>query len=479
MVPVPLYGTIAAGGTGITFPQLARGTNEATRFDGRLIKVAEDATALAYNTAVTVTGVHSATTTDLTVNSTSDIVTGQIIVVNASEKMLVRAVVSATVLTVTRGYQGTTAAAYIGAETVQYDPFGFVTGVDDGSLTAAGLVTVNPDFALAATVVGEPYAAGSFLMYPKGLSPDYLVQRINDVLRTTEGQHFWFPSLVDDSDMSANDLTNWAAVDTPTTRAFTTTGADVLYGPRALEVGTNALAEGATSNSFDVSEREALVVTVFVRVTAGSLDVILRNVTAGSNTRTIDALDERLYTTVWFTETVPADCEQMALRFLSDTATSTFFISGQVIVQSQHRRRYKAPSWLNRESLVKAAVHLLPGQSAEQTDSYISHDDYLLDSLGVSFLRSDSDVNPMWIEFANSHSYPIGLVAYRPFDELGGDGSLTHADKDYVALKAVANILRDRGESDWKLWSRMASDRARVMRYGTREPRGVESLTAV
>ncbi len=160
MVPVPFVGTISAVGT-ITAPTLDRGTLQANRYDGRLILVAEDATAVAYATPVTVTGIHSASTTSLTVSSTTDIKSGDIIEIGTTlEKMLVRAVVSATVLTVTRGYQGTTATATSGGETVRYDPFGAYTGVDDDGFAAGGVLTIT---ARDPATLPDPAVAKKFL----------------------------------------------------------------------------------------------------------------------------------------------------------------------------------------------------------------------------------------------------------------------------------------------------------------------------
>src|SRR5438132_7265964 len=198
--------------------------------------------------------------------------------------MLVRAVTDATHLVVTRGYQGTTAAAFASGKTVKYDGYGFVTGIDNGGFAAGGVVTVSPNFPDTNAVTGGPYAAGSFLMYPKGLLPDYVITKLNAVLRNTDHTHLWFPSLVDDSDMSSNDLTNWAAVGAPGTRAFDTTAANILFGERALHLSGNA-DTGATTNSFDVNFQEQLMVWVPLKGSATdpnagiNAKVILRRIT--------------------------------------------------------------------------------------------------------------------------------------------------------------------------------------------------------
>jgi len=479
MVPVPINGTIALDGTTITSPLLDRGTINANRFDGRLIKVTEDATALAYAPAVTVTGAHSATTTTLTVSSTTDIAVGHVLEIGTTlEKVLVRAVVSATVLTVIRGYQGTTATAMAGAETVRYDPFGFITGVDNGGFAAGGILTVSPNFAAdPAAVTGGPYAAGSFFLYPKGLHPDYVVERINSVLVSTDAPHLWYPSLVTDSDMSSADLTNWDVV-AAGTRVFTTTPADILYGERALTITAGATDDGIETEDFDVTENEQMIVLVHVKVTAGSGKVILRRVTAtAANLKTVTTLNERVYTDVFFRETVPDGMLQAAIQVLGAEATSTIILSPHVVVQSDRRRAYAVPSWWTRENQLKEIVAYVPHYSSDVADSYISLSRQQHAELNYEFTRSERDANPLRVEFANCGSYPVGFLVQRPFTELVGDSSTTVCDKYYAAFKAVSNILRDRQDNSWKHWAIRAASRAKMLGYGGREVTVREQLS--
>lgn len=481
MVPVPFNGTIAADGTTITSPQLDHGTINANRYDGRIIKVVEEATALAYDPAVTVTGVHTATTTALVVSSTTDIRVGHILEIGTTlEKVLVRGVATAIVLIVTRGYQGTTATATVGGETVRYDPFGFYTGVDDGGFAAGGILTVSPNFASGTgETTGGPYLAGNFFMYPKGLVPETVTEKLNAVLRNTDHPHLWFPSLVPDSDMSSADLTNWDQV-TAGTRAFTTTPADILYGERALSCSAAGISEGFESEDFDVSEDEQMIVHVSIKVTAGSAQVILRRVTTtAANLKTVTGLNERVHTDVFFRETIPDGCLLCSLRFLGAEAASTFIVSPHVIVQSDRRRSYPVPSWWTRPNQLRAAIWLYPHYSSDVADSYVSLSEHQLSLMDVGFVRSDRDANPMRVEFDNQGSYPIGFWVQRPFAELTYDAASTVCDKDYAAFKTVSNILRDRSNADWKHWALRAQERARMLGYGGRSVEISERLVTV
>lgn len=477
--PVPLIGTISAVGT-ITSPQLDRGTLQANRYDGRLIKVAEDATAVAFVTPVTVTGVHTAVITTLTVSSTTEIRAGDVLEIGTTlEKVLVRAVVSGTSLTVTRGWQGTTATATSGGETVRYDPLGQVTGVDDGGFAAGGILTISPNFSLAG------YGAGTFYLYPKGLHPDYLIEKMNGVLRNTDHPHIWFPSLVVDSDFESNDISNFPAVGTPTTRQFVSTDTLVnisttFLGERVIDLRTDADAEGLSTASIWVVGGEQLLVSVNL-ITSDSGDmaeVILRDVTAGADLHTVTNIPTYPLTEVRFRETIPNGTFQSNIQILSTGSDAeSFVISPPVLVQSDRRRTYPGPSWLTRESQLIGTVRLPQGYTAEVADTYIGLSEFLVADADVSVIRADRYIRPFQIQLSNPGNDPLGLLCMRPFAELVGDNSTTVADKDYVALKTVSNILRDRKDNAWKHWAGRASNIARRNGYGGRELQVREQLT--
>jgi hypothetical protein len=461
--PVPLIGTISAVGT-ITAPMLDRGTLQANRYDGRQIKVAEDATAVAFVAPVTVTGVHTAVITTLTVSSTAEIRSGDVLEIGTTlEKVLVRAVINATTLTVTRGFQGTTATATGGGETVRYDPVGWVTGVDDGGFATGGVLTISPNFAVAG------YGAGSFYMYPKALAPDYVVKKLNAVLRNTDHPYIWFPSLVTDSDFASNSLTNWGDVLAPT-KTFETTGLDVYYGERYLLLGTNAASEGVHSARFTTHENEQLLVSVVVSdITGDGIVVQLYNETAASVLHATGTIDENAQVEAKFLKTVPANMKQGRIRFLSTTATAaSWAVLPPVIVQSDRRRSYPAPSWFTRESQLKDIVCFPDGYTSVAADSYIAYSVPAY-AARAELIRSERSITPMRVLLENPGDDPTALIAMRPFAELGGDSTTTVADKDYLAFKTVSNILRDRKDNAWKHWAERAATRARIKGYGGRD----------
>lgn len=477
MVPVPIYGTIADDGTTITFPELDRGTVPANRFDARLIKVAEDATAVDFSPAVTVSGAHTAATTSLTVSSATDIRVGYVLELNASEKVLVRAIVGA-VLTVTRAYNGTTAAAYTGGETAKYDPYGVVTGVDDGGFAAGGVLTISPNFASTTGELAAKYGAGSFFLYPRGWTPYVVVEEINKVLRLTDAPFIWFPSLVTDPSFESDDLANWDEVGAGVTSLFSTTALSSLFGERQLAIVCTVAATGVETENIRVHEGENLLVSAhFLDVT--DMSCVLQDVTNTVALRTV-TLEESAWTEARFTEAVPADCKLVAVRFLSTSTAGSAIVSSPVIVQSNRQRTYVAPSWFNRQSQFIGAIEFPQGYATDQADAFTSLSRMAEEYSGeVKFLRSDRDLNPLRVEMSCHGNRPVALIVKRAFAELAGDSSNTVADKDYVANKVVANILRRRAQDKWKGYAAIARDRASMLGYGGRSTRVEESLTYV
>lgn len=484
--PVPLIGTISTAGDTITSPMLDRGTLQANRYDGRLIKVAEDATALAFSPAVTITGVHTATTTTLTVSSTTDIRSGYLLILNASEMVLVRAVVSGTVLTVVRGVQGTTAAAYTGTETVQYEGLGYVTGVDDGGFAAGGILTISPNFPDTNQVSAGPYGAGAFYLYPKGLHPDYLIEKMQSVLKNTDHPYIWFPSLVPDSDFASNDITLWPDEGTPSSKVFSTTSAAdrLIFGERYISWAGNSLGDGVRSPNFGVYEGEQLLIAtwLFGGSAGDGSQVKLQTVESGTGTtiKTVGPIAEALTNIeVRFRKSMPDEAETARLVWEVVTASHTGGrILSPVIVQSDRRRYYNSPTWFTRPSQFKGSFFLPQGYTlADIADAYIPMTHLAQADYDIDFMRSERDAVPLRLGFACPGNEPIGIVVMRPFIELAGDSSTTVADKDYVALKTVSNILRDRKDNAWKHWAGRASNRAKMLGYGGRELQVREQLT--
>ena len=350
---------------------------------------------------------------------------------------------------------------------------GDVAAVTDAGLASGGDVTVNP--ALSAS----SGSGSTYIMFPLGLTSDTVTDALSRVLRATEGPHLWAPSLINDSDLDAADLTQWAAVATPSTREFVTTAATNIFGERTLHLIADAAAEGATSNTLNVDADEQLLVAVHMQVNVGTGNVILRRVTAtAADLRTVSVTGEA-FAEVRFTETPTSGTEQVALRFLSSDASDDFYVSPHIIMQSDRRRTYLAPSWLISESQILDLLRLPAGSPAKDDDSFIPLGSVMRAQMGLGVLRSDRDLNPLRLEFRNYSGDPLYLRVMRPFADITSDSSTTPCDREYLTHKAISLILRDRGDGEWRRWARSAARRAHTLGYDGRDLRSEQPMTMV
>ena len=363
------------------------------------------------------------------------------------------------------------------AETVASGPaIGETAGVDDAGFDLTDDLTTSPAFSLAVQ-------SGTDLhVYPKGLAPETVVDGLNRVLRATEAPHLWAPSLADDSDFDANDLTNWPAVGTPATREFvTTTASGMLFGERALQLITDAIGEGAESTSIPTYEGEMLLVSAHVAGPTGDVQVVLRNRSAATDLRTSGVVTDPLPSEVRFSQAVVDDMESAAVRFVnSAVAIGTFHVFPHIIVQSDRRRAYLAPSWLIGEGQVLDLLYLPLGADSEADDAFVALGAEMRAAMGLGFIRSDRDVNPLRLEFANYTGLgPVYLRCKRPFAELTTDAATTPCDRQYLVQKALSLILRDRDDGEWRRWASSAAKRAAPLGYGGRELRSEQAMTRV
>lgn len=345
--------------------------------------------------------------------------------------------------------------------------------VDDAGFDDTDKVTLSPAFS------DEVQSGTDYQIYGRGLTPEVLNQAINDVLRNTEGPHIWFPSMVDDADFGENELTNWAAIGTPLFRSLPATAAPgLLFGEYRLYILADAADEGATSNSFPVTERESLLVSVMVRTTALTCTVQLYNATASEVVKEVTG-DEDAFTEVRFAETVPVGCENMSVRFLAPADTGEFFVSAPVLVQSRSGHAYPAPSWLSRQEQIMETLQLPQGFASEATDSYAALSRAAQPAETPSTLRADRGVNPLFVELTVG-SNPVLLVVQRTFDELTSDSATTGCDREYVKWKVLGNILQARGDDQQAFGCyRRARSIASALSYGLHELRLVESEKVV
>ena len=334
-----------------------------------------------------------------------------------------------------------------------------VAAVDSGGLSSS-TITVSPAF------TGTVETGTDYLPYPRNLSPDTVHEKISEVLRTTDAPHLFMPSLVEDAAFEVGDITtNWTTQGSPTTSERITTAANVFLGDAVFHFIADAANEGTASDAIDVTKGEQLTLSTFVRANVGSVQVILYNNTAGENIKAI-TIDKQAWTEVRFTETVPDDCEQVSVRYLSVAGSDDFYISAYVTLQSQNARPYDLPTWFTHEGMFEGAHYIPLGVSSEDPDSYIA----LSRTNGnveiePEFLRSDRAVHPLKVQLQANLNLPIAFTVRRPFADLTTDAAATHADREYVVAKAIHNIMQGRRQRDI-IYGKRAARIAKRLDYG-------------
>lgn len=346
-------------------------------------------------------------------------------------------------------------------ETVTSSPtIGSVAGVDDAGFDGTDTLTLSPAYD------ATPQSGTDYLIYPLGQGPDQYHEMISEVLRQTEAPHLFIPSLVVDNDFEVGDITtNWTTQGSPTTSERITTAASVFLGDAVLHFIADAASEGTASDAIDVTERENLTLSTFVRANVGSVQVILYNNTAAENIFAV-TIDEQAWTEVRFTKAVPDNCEQVSVRYLSAANLDDFYVSAFVTLQTQNARPYDLPSWFTHEGMFEGANYLPQGWASEEANSYIALS-RVDGNVGIEpeFLRSDQAVHPMKVHLRAHINQPIWFKVRRGFADLTTDAALTHADRDYVVQKVIHKISGD------LVAKREAARLAKLLDYGKPTPR--------
>lgn len=348
-------------------------------------------------------------------------------------------------------------------ETVASGPAdGEIAAVTDGGYDGTDTLTLSP--ALTAAI----QSGTDYILFPPDLTPAVLLQAANKVLRGTEGPHLYWPSLVTDADFDANDTTNWDAVSVPATREFVTTASRVLFGDRALHIISDSVGDGATSESVPVTENETLLLSVNLAVLSGTVTVQLYNVTASAAIEEV-TVNEEAWQEVRFQDVVPADCENVSVRFIAATASSEWYVSGPVVLQSTYERTYVMPSWFERETQFMESLEQPQGYgSAGVNFSSVSYSRAWQAGPEIKFLRSVRGANPFMAQFA-ARNRPVALEAMRPFAEFSANTSTTNCNREYLMWMILASVARARRVDDWREYKRTGLGIGRKFRYGVEQ----------
>lgn len=339
---------------------------------------------------------------------------------------------------------------------------GFKFAVDDAGFTAStGTLTVSPD-AGAASDSGD-----DFVLYSLGLSPEYVEEHINEVLRETRGPHIYFPSLFNDANMEVTSLISWPNLTEPTgtTTNQNTTGAHNLMGGRSIHFISGAADEGFRSLDVAVHERESMVFSCFLKVPAGTIDVQIFDTTNSADIKTV-TVDEQAWTQVSFTFAVPDDCEQLRLRIQSNASGDEVYLGANVILQSLSGNTYSLPNWWDSATQINSWGYMPLGKNSEDADSYVALSQPWMAHSYVQVVEDGRALHPFRLILKSSDTRaPVFVNVQREFSEItmgtaGSNATSTPIDREFIKYRTVANIMRDMGDETFRGWNKLANNRA-------------------
>jgi len=165
-----------------------------------------------------------------------------------------------------------------------------------------------------------------------------------------------------------------------------------------------------TSDAMPLTEGEQLFVSVPVKVTAGSLSVILYDATNSAAIETV-TLDEEQWTEARFQTTVPANCETVTVRLASATASTTAYVNYVQVIPEHAIFDISSLSIADtvNPSDIMGIFTQRTGFSSEATDSYVAFTERLIpwpqqddirDYYGTSYIQVTKPCNtPLFVKF--------------------------------------------------------------------------------
>lgn len=350
---------------------------------------------------------------------------------------------------------------------------GDAAGVNDAGFATSGdtaTLTYSPE--ITTTVQDDIYA-----LYANGLSPEMLNQEIERVLLATFAPALHFPSMVPGAEMTGTETTEWPDVAGSPTQTYDTADGYTFFGETSLKVVTTVVDTSVGSQAINVTEGETLIVSCMVACPTGSMVVQLYDNTNSEEIEASGTYDDPAFNEVRFTSTVPDNCEQVSLRFISKTATSTFYVAPPAVVQSQSGHLYHLPSWFTREDQYKKAIELPLGMSGEADFSYIAMGRQFAPGPAVEFIVNHRAINPFSVSFRAS-ARPVALVCSRPFDALASNTATTTCLREYLKWRVAANIARKLGDDEWRNYASTALRIAFSEGYGEKGTQMKENAPA-
>lgn len=286
--------------------------------------------------------------------------------------------------------------------------------------------------------VGTAYSAapesGDVVLFLYGFAHQDVLDAANRVQNANFWPRYVALSLVTDANMEDSGVASWVDVSgTPTQTKETTI---VLTGKQSLKIVTTVLDESVRSVSVPVTENTTLYVSVPVKLTAGSLRVQLYDVTNGAEIHGT-TVDEEDWTEVRFNDTVPANCQNVQVRFIAKTAATTAYVD-HVSLLPAGREVYNLPVFTDMEH-VEGLYYQMPGTASEAEHAYRAFEKRLQRWPDYESLTDYAGVNSHRIQ-THCGGYPLWVKGFQKDAEFTGLSSTTFAPPDAIVWGTVAEL---------------------------------------
>ena len=310
---------------------------------------------------------------------------------------------------------------------------------EQGRVTTAGFTASSGTWTISPTLTAA-IASGDTLQFLYGLDRTAIFNAVNRIVGSLYMPAYTILTLIDDGDFSATGVTNWAdAVGTPTQTKDTTSGR-VLIGAQSLKLVIANSGDAVTSNSVRVHEGEQLHLSVPVMCDAGSITVSLYDVTNATAIKSV-TVDEEDWAEVRFTETVPADCEEVAIRIAAAEATTTAWVGWASLLYGL-RGIYTLPSLAADTAYVDGMYYLPQGYTSEDADSFIALSHQLIPVQMVDELRDWRGDVSQRIVINETPRGPLFIKFRRVGPTLTADTDVVYAPADLVVEGALSELTK-------------------------------------
>lgn len=398
----------------------------------------------AFSPAVTINEGAPFTASDvtLTVNDVTGVSVNDVMVIE-SERLLVTAKPGGNNLTVTRGVDGTTAAAH--ADTTACTRSGPIAGsvyrVRSSGLTlASGTITVE-------TMRGHVLSGTDYSLW-KMVNPQSVVRLLNRLLGNKKREVIVPISACSDADMEATGVTNWPASGSVSTREKSATARFIRHGSSSLHIVSSAASGGVESQDataslgpLAVAGRQWLAAAT-IRALTGTVSVLVRDVSNSANISPTVTTAQNAWQTAFFPFTIPTSCEEIRLRFLGSANLDEFYVD-DAILWPVWQSEYELPSWLEDPDDIKDIGYFHMRPSTVGSYVYIPEEgDWEPWEYRKEAIIDEAGSHPQRLHLKTPVEHPLYMKALRPYATLSADTDTTTADLEGLAKRALSEIYK-------------------------------------